>query len=79
MLAPRDMVVFATDGITEAFGPGRAMFGNARLEAALADLAGADPAGMVQDLAARTAAFAAGEPQSDDLTCLALRFLSAPG
>lgn len=79
VLAPRDMVVFATDGITEAFGPGRAMFGNARLEAALADLAGADPAGMVQDLAARTAAFAAGEPQSDDLTCLALRFLSAPG
>jgi serine phosphatase RsbU (regulator of sigma subunit) len=79
VLAPGDAVVFATDGITEAFGPGRAMFGNERLESALAELAGSDPSAMVQALAARTAAFAAGEPQSDDLTCLALRYLPASG
>ena len=73
-LTPGDWIVIATDGVTEAFSASGELFGNARLEAQIAALAGGDPGGMIAGVSATIAAFAAGTPQSDDLTGLALRF-----
>jgi phosphoserine phosphatase RsbU/P len=72
-LAPGDTVVLATDGITEAFDPEGLPFGFARLEALLAARAAAAPAALIAALEAELAAFVRGCPQSDDITCLALR------
>ncbi len=69
-----DWIVIATDGVTEAFSSTGEVFGNARLEAQIAALAGGDPGGMIAGVSAMIADFAAGTPQSDDLTGLALRF-----
>jgi serine phosphatase RsbU (regulator of sigma subunit) len=73
-LAPGDWIVIATDGVTEAFSATGEVFGNARLEARIAALADGDPGGMIAGVSATIADFAAGTPQSDDLTGLALRF-----
>jgi serine phosphatase RsbU (regulator of sigma subunit) len=73
-LGPGDWIVFATDGVTEAFSAGGEVFGNDRLEARIAELAAADPGGMIAGVSASIADFAQGVPQSDDLTGLALRF-----
>jgi phosphoserine phosphatase RsbU/P len=73
-LAPGDWIVFATDGVTEAFSATREIFGNDRFEACIGKLAGTDPAGMIAGVAAAITDFARGVPQSDDLTGLALRF-----
>lgn len=71
-LAPGSKVVFATDGVTEAFAPDRRMFGMERLEGLLADGPPADPGDLVALIQSDVAAFADGCPQSDDITCLAL-------
>jgi phosphoserine phosphatase RsbU/P len=73
-LAPGDWIVFATDGVTEAFSAAGEVFGNDRLEARLAELAATGPGEMIAGVSATIAAFAQGIPQSDDLTGLALRF-----
>lgn len=75
-LAPGAAVVLATDGVTEAFDPRGAVFGLPATEAELSRLAaGAGGAeALVAGLAAAVARFADGHPQSDDLTCLALRW-----
>jgi sigma-B regulation protein RsbU (phosphoserine phosphatase) len=73
-LSPGDWIVFATDGVTEAFSATGEVFGNDRFEACIAELAGTDPAGMIAGVAAAITEFARGVPQSDDLTGLALRF-----
>jgi serine phosphatase RsbU (regulator of sigma subunit) len=73
-LAPGDWIVFATDGVTEAFSAAGEVFGNDRLEARLAELAATDPGEMIAGVSATITEFAQGVPQSDDLTGLALRF-----
>jgi serine phosphatase RsbU (regulator of sigma subunit) len=73
-LAPGDWIVIATDGVTEAFSATGDLFGNDRLEAQIAALAGGDPGGMIAGVSATISDFAAGTPQSDDITGLALRF-----
>jgi serine phosphatase RsbU (regulator of sigma subunit) len=73
-LAPGDWIVFATDGVTEAFSASGEVFGTARLEARLAELAATGPGALIAGVSASIAAFARGVPQSDDLTGLALRF-----
>jgi sigma-B regulation protein RsbU (phosphoserine phosphatase) len=73
-LAPGDWIVIATDGVTEAFSATGELFGNARLEAQIAALAGGDPAAMIAGVSSTIADFAAGTQQSDDLTGLALKF-----
>jgi serine phosphatase RsbU (regulator of sigma subunit) len=60
--------------VTEAFSATGEVFGNARLETRLAELAAAGPGEMIAGVSASIAAFARGVPQSDDLTGLALRF-----
>jgi sigma-B regulation protein RsbU (phosphoserine phosphatase) len=73
-LKPGDTLFLFSDGITEAFNPAYEEFGAARLEAALEAARGKDAAGVVADILAATADFAAGAEQSDDITALALVF-----
>lgn len=73
-LAPGDWIVFATDGVTEAFSATGEVFGNDRLEARVAAFAGADPGDLIAGISATIAEFARGVAQSDDLTGLALRY-----
>jgi serine phosphatase RsbU (regulator of sigma subunit) len=74
---PGAAVVFATDGVTEAFDPARAAFGPERLEGLLRTGDAAAPAAQaVTRITEAVDAFAAGAPQSDDITCLVARRLS---
>lgn len=77
-LDPGDLVVLATDGVTEAMSPDGALFGSARLEAAIARRDGPLEA-LVRSLVDDVGAFSGGRPLGDDLTCLALRYLGPPG
>jgi phosphoserine phosphatase RsbU/P len=72
-LAPGDTLVLSTDGVSEAANPDGALFGDERLHACFANGAGATAADSVERLMASVRAFAAGAPQSDDITILALR------
>jgi sigma-B regulation protein RsbU (phosphoserine phosphatase) len=65
-----------TDGITEAQDDADALFGEARLTAALARCESA-PEPMVREVLKAVAAFAGDTPQADDMTCLALRWNGA--
>jgi len=71
-LAPGDRLVLYTDGVTEASTADGAEFGEARLEAAIDALRRGSATAMVDGIIERVDAFAAGAPQADDITCLAL-------
>jgi sigma-B regulation protein RsbU (phosphoserine phosphatase) len=72
VLAPGDRLLLYTDGITEASTADGAEFGEARLEAAIDALRQGSALDMVEGIIERVDAFAAGAPQADDITCLAL-------
>jgi serine phosphatase RsbU (regulator of sigma subunit) len=73
-LAPGDLIVLYTDGVTEAFSTAEEQFGEARLEALLKGLPSRAVDDVVGEIVAAVDAFAAGHGQSDDITCLALAF-----
>ena len=62
-----DVVAFYTDGVIEALNPHKDMFGEPRLIDALRRCDGT-PSGAVDMIAGDVRAFAASEPQSDDVT-----------
>jgi phosphoserine phosphatase RsbU/P len=72
-LSPGDTLVLYTDGVSEAANPDGALFGDERLHACFAKGAGATAADSVERLMSSVRGFAAGAPQSDDITILALR------
>ena len=72
-LSPGETLVLYTDGVSEAANPGGALFGDERLHACFAGGAAATATESVERLLASVRAFAAGAPQSDDITILALR------
>ena len=74
MLRPGDALFLFTDGITEALNPAGEEFGTDRLEAALEAGRGRGATDLIAGILAETKTFAAGAEQSDDITCLALRF-----
>ena len=69
-----DGLFLYSDGITEAFNSEGVLYGNERLERVLDRATGRRAAGIVADVLADTARFAGGAEQSDDITCLALRY-----
>src|SRR5579883_1267866 len=73
-LAPGEGLLVYTDGVTEALGPREEFFGDDRLERLVAEHGGEAPEPMVKRVHAAVQEFAAGEPQSDDITVLALRY-----
>jgi phosphoserine phosphatase RsbU/P len=73
-LAPGDMLVLFTDGVTEAFDRKRCLYSVKRLEEKLAHFTGKRAEyitrGIVQDIRS----YCAGSEQSDDITLLAVRW-----
>ena len=70
-----DVFLFVTDGITESHGVDREEYGEDRLLALFATLASARTpvAGIVSAVNAAAAEHAAGAPQADDQTVIAVR------
>jgi serine phosphatase RsbU (regulator of sigma subunit) len=66
-----DLALFFTDGLSDWRAPGGETFGDERLGVALARWRG-DPE-LCRRLVEEARAFAAGQPQPDDITCLVLR------
>ncbi|GAB5467239.1 MAG: hypothetical protein Kilf2KO_02690 [Rhodospirillales bacterium] len=78
-LQPGDTLLLYTDGVTEAFDAAEVAYGEARLQAALVEVAsGASPAETIIAIERSVDGFVAGAPQSDDLTMLALTW-KGPG
>ncbi len=79
-LAVGDVVLFFSDGVTEARSPSDDEFGRDRLIDAVQDCHGVAPDAVLDRLLDAVNRFAAGAPQADDLTVLVLRRLGAsPG
>jgi sigma-B regulation protein RsbU (phosphoserine phosphatase) len=74
LLAPGDMLLLYTDGVTEAMNGGKDFYGEERLIRVAADHQQGSPEGLVQEVLQSVRTFAGAEPQSDDITLLALSF-----
>jgi serine phosphatase RsbU (regulator of sigma subunit) len=73
-----DTLVTYTDGVNEAMNPERQLFTTPAIGEVLCHLArNADAKDTCETLMQRVQAFAAGAPQSDDITMLALRYRGA--
>lgn len=70
-----DILLLYTDGATEAMDGTDALFGDERLHAYLEGASGVEARPLIDGLVEAVRAFAAGTPQSDDLTVLAVRYL----
>ena len=73
-LRPGDGLFLFTDGVTEAMAKDGEMFGESRVESFLARYQQADAKKIVESALEDVKSFAAGAPQSDDITLLALRY-----
>ena len=73
-LAPGDSLFLYTDGITEAQNARNEEFGEKRLDERLASLNQATARDVVNGVVNAVHLFAEDTPQSDDITCIALRF-----
>jgi sigma-B regulation protein RsbU (phosphoserine phosphatase) len=74
-LAPGEGILVFTDGVTEAQDKDEEFFGDDRLEAYLRAHCLEPAEELVSGLQRDVQEFAAGAPQSDDITALALRYL----
>ncbi|MFC2029444.1 SpoIIE family protein phosphatase [Chloroflexota bacterium] len=68
-----DLLVFYTDGVTEAMNARHEMFGEERLWAAVAEQSGASADQILGSIVDRVRAFCGDVPQSDDLTLFVVR------
>jgi sigma-B regulation protein RsbU (phosphoserine phosphatase) len=74
VLGPGEALVLYTDGVTEAMDPNETEYSDQRLEQFLARNRGSSPRQIIGDLVSDVRHFAAGAPQSDDITALALLY-----
>lgn len=74
-----DLVVFYSDGVTEAMNPDRTLFGEERLQQIVERHREAPPPLLVDEIFRAVREFTRGAPQSDDITVLAFRYLPDPG
>lgn len=72
-IATGDLVVFYSDGLTEARNPLGELFGVERLRALVASQRAASPQKLVDAMNAAVRAFVGNAPVADDLTCVAVR------
>jgi serine phosphatase RsbU (regulator of sigma subunit) len=77
-LAPADTLLLLTDGITEAFNSEGHVFSSDRVLRTVTQQAFAGAMELVQSLNYEVSRFCAGAEQSDDITCVALRFKGSP-
>ncbi len=74
-LAPGDIFVLFSDGVSEAMNTDEGFYGEERLLAALAASTADSAATIVKDVMSDVRAFADGAKQSDDITVLAVRYV----
>ena len=73
-LQAADALFLYTDGVTEAEGPEFAEFGEERLDALLAQIDKAECKEVTSRVLEHVREFAGGNSQSDDITCVVLRY-----
>jgi serine phosphatase RsbU (regulator of sigma subunit)/DNA-binding NarL/FixJ family response regulator len=73
VLAPGDILILYTDGITEAMNQTSDLFSKTRLKAAIADANPAHARGVIDAIIEAVKAHAGETPQADDLTIVAVR------
>jgi sigma-B regulation protein RsbU (phosphoserine phosphatase) len=73
-LTPNDTIFLYTDGVTEAMNPQRKLFSEERLKSCLIDFKDKEIKDIIKLLRQEIASYAKGEPQSDDITMLAVKF-----
>jgi len=74
-LDPGDAVFFYTDGVNEAFDAAGDQYGDARLTTELSRCAGMNSRETADAILASVERFSEGVEQSDDITCVVLRYL----
>ncbi len=77
VIEPGDTLFVYTDGVTEAMNEADEMFGMARTAAEVRRVANRDCGQLIADVRAALEQYADGAPQSDDITMLAFRLLTA--
>ncbi len=75
MLKPGESLFFYTDGVTEAFNKDEEEFQEARLEKSLANRNSLNTDELVQHVFDDVQSYSEGTLQSDDITCVALKYL----
>lgn len=75
-LVPGDLLLLYTDGVTEAMNAHGDLFTSERLCETVSQAPDRDPRRLVDHVRHAVVAFAAGEPQSDDIALLAIRYHS---
>jgi len=73
-LAPGEMIVAYTDGVTEAMNPEHKVFSDSRLHDLVQDNSSNSAEDMVVRINDAVTGFADNAPQSDDITALAIRY-----
>jgi sigma-B regulation protein RsbU (phosphoserine phosphatase) len=76
-LKPGDLLLLFTDGVSEALNPAYEEWGEERLIEAALGSDGFDAAGIITRIMTAADTFAAGAPQHDDMTLVAVRVGSA--
>ena len=77
-LGAGDVLLVFTDGVTDAINKGGTLFSDDRLHATFAASAAGPIALIPGGLVEAVTTFAAGQPQEDDITILALRYNGSP-
>jgi sigma-B regulation protein RsbU (phosphoserine phosphatase) len=77
-LAPGDLLVIYTDGFSEAMNPDLTEWGEERLIESIVGCTGLPARGVIARIMQAADAFAAGAPQSDDMTLVVLRVIDRP-
>lgn len=75
MLQPGDIMVFYTDGLTEAENPQAEPYGEARLSAVVAECAAQSASEIRDSILHAVSDFCAGQPPFDDLTMLVVKYV----
>ncbi len=78
-LRPGDGLFLYTDGVTEAMDQEGRLFSNERLEKLLGGARQTGATELIRGTVSAVRTFAAGEPQTDDITLLAVRYLQGRG
>ncbi|MGQ9614062.1 PP2C family protein-serine/threonine phosphatase [Chloroflexus sp.] len=73
VLDPGDILLFYTDGITEAMNPQRDLFGDERLATVLCASHQYAPGDIADAVLAAVREFAGDTPQTDDMTMVAIK------
>jgi len=74
ILKPGDLMFLYTDGVTEAMNAQDQLFSEARLKACVGSLRSKDLTRIISGVRQELEAHVQGEPRSDDITMLALRY-----